>query len=316
MNTPSSTSRLVTIDCHYVMPLLAAAYLRIEGDEVAFVETNTSHAVPRLLAALEAEGMRPEQVRYIIVTHVHLDHAGGASALAAACPNATVLAHPRAARHLIDPGKLVASAQAVYGAARFAELYGTISPIDASRVRALDDGATASLGGATLRFLHTRGHANHHFVVHDEARESVFTGDSFGLVYPRLQRKGRIAFPSTSPTDFDAALAHESVDRIAGLGARRVALTHFGEIEDIDVVASQLHRFLDISGALVDEAASLAPEIAERMVRARLDEAMERAAEDAGISYDADDRALLELDIALNAQGIVHAASKRRAGAG
>jgi glyoxylase-like metal-dependent hydrolase (beta-lactamase superfamily II) len=104
-------SRTVTIDCDYVMPQLAASFLREEKGEVAFIEANTSIALPKLLAALKRERFSPEQVKYVIVTHVHLDHAGGASALMEACPNATLLAHPRAARHLIDPTRLVASAK-------------------------------------------------------------------------------------------------------------------------------------------------------------------------------------------------------------
>jgi len=307
-----SSSRLVTIDCDYLGPGVAAAYLRVEGDEAAFVETNTAHAVPRLLAALEREGLSREAVRWVIVTHVHLDHAGGASALLAELPNATVLAHPRAARHLVDPSKLVKSAEAVYGAARFAELYGTIRPIDASRVRSLEDRATETLGGATLSFVHTRGHANHHFIVLDPAREAVFTGDTFGLVYPQLQRAGRLAWPSTSPTDFDAEAAHTSIDVVRDSGARRAALTHFGELEDLDVVATQLHRWIDISASLVEAAVSMAPAEAEPMIRAALEKEMGRAAEEAGISLDAEDLALLELDLALNAQGLAYVAGKRR----
>jgi glyoxylase-like metal-dependent hydrolase (beta-lactamase superfamily II) len=306
-------SRLITIDCQYLMPGLAAAYLRIQGDEVAFVETNTAHAVPLMLEALSAAGLSPAAVRYIVVTHVHLDHAGGASTLLAACPNATVLAHPRAARHLVDPTKLVASAQAVYGEARFAELYGTILPIESGRVRALDDGATVMLGDAPLRFAYTRGHANHHFIVQDEARDCVFTGDTFGLVYPRLQRAGRIAIPSTSPTDFDAVLAHASVDVVKSLGMKRAALTHFGEIEDLDVVAGQLHRWLDVSASIVESAVSMDPAEAETWARARLVEMMELSAKEAGLTLDAGDWALLELDIALNAQGLMYVAQKRRA---
>jgi glyoxylase-like metal-dependent hydrolase (beta-lactamase superfamily II) len=299
-----------TIDCDYVLPELAAAYLRVEGDEAAFVETNTSHAAPRLLAALAAAGLRPEQVRWVIVTHVHLDHAGGASALMKALPNATLLAHPRAARHLIDPSRLVASATQVYGAESFARLYGVIEPIDAARVRALDDGATVELGGATLQVIHTRGHANHHFVVVDRAASSVFTGDTFGLVYPRLQRAGRFALPSTSPTDYDGAEARKSLDKVLALGVERAFLTHFGEVRDLDVVAAQLRRWLDLSDALIQEAAALPPPEREPLLRQRLAAGMEQAAADAGLTLDDDDRALLDLDIGLNAQGLAFAAGK------
>jgi glyoxylase-like metal-dependent hydrolase (beta-lactamase superfamily II) len=306
------SSRLVTIDCDYLGPEIAASYLRIEGDECMFVEANTARAVPRLLAALAAAGMRPEQVRWVVITHVHLDHAAGASALLAACPNARLVAHPRAAKHVKAPEKLVASAKHVYGEERFAQIYGTIDPIDPARVDEVGDGATRPLGKATLHFLHTRGHANHHLVVHDPAYGTVFTGDAFGLVYPRLQRAKRFAFPSTSPTDFDGMAAVESVERILALGTRSVCLTHFGELTDAHEIGGQLGRWLGISEGLVLEAREngLDARAAEKTIRAVLDEELERAAKAAGLVLDAGDRALLELDLALNAQGLAHAATK------
>ncbi len=307
-----TSARLVTIDCDYLGPGIAAAYLRIEGDEAAFIETNTTHAVPKLLAALEREGLSPKQVRYIIVTHVHLDHAGGASSLAKVCPEATVLAHPRAARHLIDPSKLVASARAVYGAEKFDALYGTIESIDAARVKQLDDGAEVAFADTFFRFIHTRGHANHHFIVHDPTRNSVFTGDTFGLSYPQLQRGKPFVFPSTSPTDFDAPAAHASIDIVRKLGVDKAALTHFGEITAIEEAAAQLHAWIDMSASLMEQANQGDPAQAEATIRAGLVAAMDAAAEQAGIRFDAADRALLELDIGLNAQGLAYAASKLR----
>ncbi|MCS6899164.1 MAG: MBL fold metallo-hydrolase [Myxococcales bacterium] len=305
------TRRLLqTIDCDYMLPGLAAAFLRVEGDEAAFVETNTSHAVPKLLAALAAAQLRPEQVRWVIVTHVHLDHAGGASALMKALPNATLLAHPRAARHLIDPSRLVASATQVYGAENFARLYGVIEPIDPARVRSLEDGASIELGSSSLQVFHTRGHANHHFVVFDSTSSSVFTGDTFGLVYPRLQRAKRFAFPSTSPTDYDGLEARKSIDRVLSLGAERAFLTHFGEVRDLLVIADQLRRWLDLSDALVREAAALPPAEREPLLRRRLAAALEQAALEAGLSLDDNDWRLLDLDLGLNAQGLAFAAGK------
>src|SRR5260370_20163689 len=172
-----------TIDCD-ILPKFTAAYLRVAGDECAFIETHTPHAVPKLLSELVARGRRPEDVRWVVVTHAYLDHASGASALFAKCPNATLLAHPRAARHLIDPSKLVESATKVYGSERFAKLYGSIDPIPRERVLALDDGASFELGGATLRVVHTAGPAKHHFVVDHPATGTAFTGDTSGPVYP------------------------------------------------------------------------------------------------------------------------------------
>lgn len=307
-----STPRCTTIDCDYLAPQLAAAYLRIQGDEAAFIETCTTKSVPALLNALADAKMSVEQVRYVIVTHAHLDHAGGASTLMACCPNATLLAHPRAARHLIDPSKLVASARAVYGAERFDALYGQLSPIEAARVRTLDDGATAALGDATLSFLHTRGHANHHFVVHDPAYDAVFTGDAFGLVYPRLQREGRYAYPSTSPTDFDAAEARASIDRIVALKTARACLTHFGEITDVAYVAGQLRTWIDRSEELMNEAVALPAEEAEAHIKRGLVARFAETAADVGLMFDEGDRALLAVDLDLNAQGLAWAASKRR----
>jgi len=305
---------VTTIDCDYLGEGFAAAYLMREGDRAAFVETNTTHAVPKLLAALEAEGLQPEAVDWVIITHVHLDHAGGASALMEACPNATLLAHPRAARHAIDPSKLVASAQQVYGEETFASLYGEIRPIDEARVRTLDDGETLRWGARTLTFLHTRGHANHHFCVLDSKTNAIFTGDAFGLVYPRLQHHGLFAIPSTSPTDFDAPAAKASLDRIVATGADRAYLTHFGGHEQLEGIAGQLHRQLDVYGGIVAQA--LADEIdedaldtfCEARVRALFDQLLETH----GLADDGGAREILKTDMELNAQGVAFAVKKAR----
>lgn len=307
------THARLTIDCD-VLPRFTAAYLRVADGECAFIETHTAHAVDRLLAALTARGRRPQDVRWIVVTHAHLDHAAGASALLARCANATLLAHPRAARHLIDPGKLIASATAVYGAARFAELYGTIAPIESQRVRALEDGATFELGSATLRVHHTAGHAKHHFVVEDPRLETVYTGDAFGLVYPALQRGARFAIASTSPTDFDPAEARRSIERILALGAKAACLTHFDEVRDLVEVATQVRAWIDRSEKWLDDATTSdqsVPELTARLA-ADLRRAMLADAAGRGLTLDAADLRLLALDIELNAQGIAHVAEKRR----
>lgn len=305
-----------TVDCD-IHPAFTAAYLRVAGDECAFVETHTAHAVPRLLAALEARGKRREDVRWIVVTHAHLDHAAGASALVSACPNATLLAHPRAARHLIDPSKLVASATSVYGPERFAKLYGRIDPIPAERVRALEDGETFELGGATLRVHHTAGHAKHHFVVEDPALETVYTGDTFGLVYPALQKGGkRFALASTSPTDFDAAEARKSIAKVLSLGARAACLTHYDEVRDLDEVAAQVGAWVDRSEAWLEEGAKSERTLAEieADIAAKIRGALEGDATKRGVSFDDADWKLLELDIMLNAQGVAFVADRKRAG--
>jgi len=303
-----------TIDCEPAHPGYVSAYLRVAGDECAFVECYTAHALPHLLAALSRHGMTPAQVRYVIVTHAHLDHAGGASALMDACPNATLLAHPRAARHLIAPEKLVASATAVYGEEVFAKLYGKIQPIPEARVKVLGEGETFALGASTLRVFHTEGHARHHFIVHDPDTGTVYTGDTFGLVYPRLQRAGTFAFASTSPTDFDASAAYASLDKVVALGEKTASLTHFGDVTDVATVAAQVRAFLERSEELVVREAATSAPMAEMQARVAHDlrSVFTEAAGASGLTLGADDWASLELDLGLNAQGLAFAAEKRR----
>lgn len=304
---------VITIDCEYLdHPGFAAAFLIHEGDRAAFVETNTNHAVPRLLAALDTVGVSREQVELIIITHVHLDHAGGASALMEACPNATLLAHPRAAKHAIDPAKLVKSAQAVYGEAAFRAMYGEIRPVPEARVRVMEDGESVRFGERTLTFLHTRGHADHHACVLDSGSNGIFTGDSFGLVYPRLQGNGLFAIPSTSPTDFDAPEAKKSLDRIVATGAERAYLTHFGAHEDLAGIAAQLHPQLDDYGAIVEEAYAkdLDGDALDRFCAERVQAIFERLIADKNPGGDAS--LVLKVDADLNGQGVAFAVKKRR----
>jgi glyoxylase-like metal-dependent hydrolase (beta-lactamase superfamily II) len=304
-----ATHAAFTIDSD-VTAQFTACYLRVAGGECAFVEAHTSHARPRLLRALAEAGRRPEDVRWVVVTHAHLDHAAGASALLEACPRATLLAHPRAAKHLVSPAKLVESATAVYGPERFRTLYGTVSPIPQERVRALVDGERFELGGATFTVHHTSGHANHHFVVDDPALETVYTGDTFGLVYPALQRFGRFALPSTSPTGFDAASAKASLAKVLSLGERVVRPTHYGPYEDAAAIAAQVERFVDRAGAWVDEAARGDESVAA--MTARLARAWEAAIAEEAPAFGDEERRLLALDVELNAQGLAFVADARR----
>ncbi len=305
-----------TIDCGYMGEKeMAAVYLIQDGDELAFIDNNTNAALPKLLDAVEAAGRTPEDVKYIIITHVHLDHAGGTSALASACANATVLAHPRAARHVIDPSRLVESAKAVYGAEEFERLYGTIVGVDASRVREMEDESSAELGAGTLRFLHTRGHANHHFVVWDETSKSLFSGDAFGLTYPCLQGPGPFTFPSSSPTDFDAELARQAVDRIERLSPARVYPTHFGAVTDVATAAAQMRRHLDFYESVMEDAfASEHPDEALTAYCAQRlrDYFAGLLNQQGGLGADPATWQWLTLDLELNAQGLAFAATKKR----
>ncbi|MEO5969107.1 MAG: MBL fold metallo-hydrolase [Bdellovibrionia bacterium] len=301
----------ITIDCNYIVPSFAAAYLIAESDRALFIENNTTHATPRLLQALKETGLQPEQVEYLIVTHIHLDHAGGTSKLLEACPNATVLAHPRAAPHLIDPTKLVTSAKQVYGVSAFETLYGDILPIDASRVRVMQDQEVLQFGSRSLKFIYTRGHANHHFCISDSESSGMFTGDSFGLAYPQLQKNGLFIFPSTSPTDFNPVEARLSIQKILDSGAKQAFLTHYGAIGNLEQAAAQLLTHLDFSeNLLISATESNEPDSAlEAFCQKRLNPYFQDLLTQRGLTESWD---LIKMDLELNSAGIAHVARKRR----
>jgi glyoxylase-like metal-dependent hydrolase (beta-lactamase superfamily II) len=306
---------LRVIDCMYTgQPGVAAAFLLQDGGRAAIIETNTNLAVPRIVEAMSEEGVSPEQVDWVIVTHIHLDHAGGASALLGVCPNARLAVHPKAAPHMIDPSRLIKSAKDIYGEETFAELYGVIEPIAEERVTIMEDGGTLVLGQRELQFFFTRGHANHHFCVFDPVENAVFAGDNFGIVYPDLQTHGLFAFPSTPPTDFDPQAALDSIDKILGTGAAVVYPTHFGPVTDREEVSSSLRSQLETFAGWVEEVdASGRPdeELDEFFVGRVRDMFMSRL-DELGFSSDDPRRELLSIDIMLNGQGLAFAVKKRR----
>jgi len=288
-------SELSVIDSGYIRPNFAAIFVRKEGDEAAIIETGTSRSLPSVLATLEAKGVAKEEVRYVIVSHAHLDHAGGAAALMEVLPKAKLVAHPRAARHLIDPAKLEASARQVYGDREFERLYGELKPVPAERVIQPEDESTIPFGAGEFKFLHTRGHAKHHFCILDPAADVIFTGDAFGLAYPELQSPDVFIFPSTSPTDFEGEEALASVDRVAACGAGRAMLTHFGELSRIEEARQQLRDHISFCMEIVT-AAKVLPEASRRdlllgRLRERFRETLEKAP-------------FIEKDLGLNADGL------------
>ena len=193
---------------------LAACYLIRERERLALVDTGTAHTVPRLLELIAARGLSPEQVKYVIPTHVHLDHAGGAGALMAACPNARLVIHPKGVTHMIDPAKLTAGASAVYGEEAFARDFGELIPIEGERVIPATDGMELDLAGRSLTFIDTPGHANHHGCLFDTRGRGFFTGDTFGISYRELDTEnGPFLFAPTTPVAFDPEAWLESVKK-------------------------------------------------------------------------------------------------------
>jgi len=232
---------ITAIDVDYVRPRLAASHLVVDGGRAAFVDTGTSRSVPNLLAALTARGLEPGQVDWVLTTHVHLDHAGGAGELMRHLPQARCVVHPRGARHLVDPAKLVAGSIAVYGEARYHELYGDIVPIPENRILVPDDGERIALGGRTLELIHTPGHALHHYCIVDLDTRRVFPGDNFGISYRDFDVDGReFIMPTTTPVHFDPEAMIASIDRLMSYAPVAMYLTHYGEVRDLERLADEL----------------------------------------------------------------------------
>ena len=292
---------ITCIDADYIRPGMACFYLMEQDGECAIIETGTSHSVANLEQVMAAKALVPEQVRYVIPTHVHLDHAGGAGAMMAAFPNAQLLIHPRGARHMADPGRLIASSQEVYGEERFRELYGEILPIAEGRIRAMEDGETINLGERQLEIRHTRGHADHHFCVWDEMSKGWFSGDMFGISYPWFRfPAGDFLIPTTTPTQFNPEAYLASLEVLASYQPRRIYLTHYGELaytkELADVLARQVISYCDLAPPHVGDKAGLE--------RALSDYSMGLLREFETSAPEVELRKLLAFDIDLNALGL------------
>lgn len=285
-------------------PRFCAAYLLVHGGRAAFVDCGSNASVPRLLAALQASGLLPGAVDWLVLTHVHLDHAGGAGALMRELPNAKLVVHPRGAPHMIDPAKLVAGATAVYGEAEFERSYGTLLPVPASRVVEAPDGHVVDLAGRPLLCVDTPGHARHHIAVWDEASRGWFSGDIFGLAYPELgTARGAFVVPTTSPVQFDPDEMRASVRRLLAKDPAAVYLTHYGRVGDVQRLGADLLGQVDAMVALAhgcDGARDRHASLVHALTALYVERARRHGVADARLRVPE----LLAVDIELNAQGL------------
>jgi glyoxylase-like metal-dependent hydrolase (beta-lactamase superfamily II) len=295
---------VVAIDSGMVRPQMAACYLLETDSAVAVVETGNAGSAGRILKVLGSRGRQVSEVSHVIVTHVHLDHAGGAGKLMQQLPNATLVAHPRAARHMIDPGRLEASTRAVYGDEKFEEMYGSLIPVPEERVIIMDDGASLEVGKRPLFFIDTPGHARHHFCIWDEQTRGWFTGDTFGISYRELDTEnGPFVFPTTTPTQFDPPALIASINRMMERQPENMYLTHFGRVRDVERLAADLIAGVEWFAALGERFDG--EEDRESLIQsAMMDRLMERARRH-GVEYsDSDLREIFANDVVLNTQGI------------
>ena len=237
---------LYLIDTEYVRPGLAASHLVVDQGRAAFIDTGPGPAAPRLLAALDELGLARAQVDYLFLTHVHLDHAGGAGQMMQALPNAQAVLHPRGAPHLVDPSKLIAGTIAVYGDAVYRQLYGELLPIPADRVLLMTDGMRLQLGARTFEFIDAPGHARHHHCPIDLDFRDVYAGDNFGICYREFDTAaGPFMLPTTTPVHFEPDVLARTIDRLLSYRPRRIVQTHFGPVTDLERLARDLHADLE-----------------------------------------------------------------------
>ncbi len=206
-------------------PEFNAVYV-LTGDEPALIETGPGADLALVLEALERLGIGSDDLAHIVVTHIHLDHAGGSGALAERFPTATVWVHERGAAHLADPTKLIASTARTYGEDRMRSFFGATRPVPASRVRAISDGDRIRLGTRTLDVIHTPGHASHHVALHDFRSGALFTGEAIGSHLPW----GPAFRPALPPPEVDVEAALDSIERIRAREATSLLTSHFGPV--------------------------------------------------------------------------------------
>jgi len=298
---------IYAVDTGFQRPRFDAAYLMVEDGRAAFIDTGTNHAVPRLLAALDALGLSTDAVDWVIPTHVHLDHAGGVGLLMEAVPRARALVHPRGLRHMVDPKALWLSALTVYGEEEMQRSYGKLVPVPAERAEASHDDQVIHLAGRPLRLVDSPGHARHHHAIWDERSRSWFTGDTFGLSYRAFDVDGRAwILPTSTPVQFEPEALKSTVSRLLAAEPLAMQVTHYGRIggsvDEVRRLAAEMVEQVDEMVALADSVRS-APDRHEQLKAALLDGYLARLRAH-GHPAGAEAAEWLALDAELNAQGL------------
>ena len=295
---------IYAVDSGYTGPDVAAIHLIEEGGRAALVDTGNNDSLRHVLEALAETGLSAESVDFVLLTHIHLDHAGGAGAFMQAFPNAKLVVHPRGARHMAEPSKLFAGVSAVYGPERAKELYGELIPVPMARIIEAGDGHELNLGGRVIRVFDTPGHARHHVCYFDTKSRAFFTGDTFGLSYRALDVGGKPSiFPTTTPVQFEPEAMHASIRRMEAEQPTAMYLTHYAQVRDVPRLAADMHRLIDAHVAIAERhaAAEGRKKLIEQDIWALVGEEATRAG---WTVPEAEWRRILALDVELNAQGL------------
>ncbi len=295
---------ILVIETGYAHPGYDAAYLIESEGRAAFVDTGVNASVPRLLAALETQGLAPDAVDWVLLTHVHLDHAGGAGQLMAALPNARLGVHPRGARHMIDPRPLMKAVRLVYGPEFTDREYGTLVAVPADRVVPLEDGSSVEFGGRRLEVIDSPGHARHHICLWDRTSAGWFTGDAFGMCLRGFRTAhGHAIVPTTSPSQFDPLAYHRTVARLMERAPRAVFPTHFGEVLHPERLAPCLLEQVDAQVAVARRVGNL-PDSSQQMHDAFVAIYLAALHAQGWQGSESEVRDILGVDIQLNVDGV------------
>ena len=295
---------IYAVDSGYIRKEFAAIHLIIENDKVAIVDTGTNHSIKRVLEALDVLKIDIHSVEWIFLTHIHLDHAGGAGNLMSIFPNAKVAVHSRGVKHMINPEKLWNAVIDVYGYEKANEQYGTLIPIPQNRIVKVGEGDVLFLGKRPFEFWDAPGHANHHVFILDKKSKSIFTGDTFGVSYREMDSaKGPFTFISSSPSQFDPDAAQNSIMRIMKFNPAQVFLTHYSQLTNIQYTGKCLLNLIN-DYVRIAENNSKTEEV-EKNIENSLTELLCQRAQMHGISL-SKKRVIstLRFDIKLNASGL------------
>jgi glyoxylase-like metal-dependent hydrolase (beta-lactamase superfamily II) len=277
--------------------LVTSAYL-VDADELTLVETGPTTSSETVRRGLATLGVGSDDLAHVVVTHIHLDHAGGVGTLAGAFPRATVWVSERGAPHLADPAKLVASTGRVYGPQRMHEMFGPVEPVEGGRLLAVADGDTIDLGNRVLDVLYTPGHASHHVALADRRTGAVFAGDALGVHLPDV----RVLRPATPPPDFDIELACASIERIRDR-SDLLLLSHFGPVAAVDHLCGLAERRLRAWSDAVHQALAVDDDL-DRIVDVLERQGATEYREDSGEQIDMERYDVLS-SIRMNAMGLV-----------
>lgn len=295
---------IYAIDTGFERPHFDASYLLIDSGEVAFIDVGTNYSSEYLLHTLAELGLAQADVKYVILTHIHLDHAGGAGKMMQECPQARLIVHPRGVRHMIDPAALRAGAVGVYGEDKVSQTYGELLSIDASRILEAHDQSRFKVGQRELICLDTPGHAKHHISIWDQESQGVFTGDTFGLSYREFDTaQGAFVMPTTTPIQFDPEALKNSIERISSLNPQCLFPTHYSRIDGVPRLKAM---FLTILDEMVELALNLKfADDRHNRLRDGLLNIYERHLKRHGVNMQVTEiKQFLDIDLELNAQGI------------